>query len=104
DVDPVTHQAVDLCEERVRIEYHSVADGAAHSRMENAAGDLVQNERPFADVHCVAGVRTALIAHDPIRPSGEHVHQLSFALVAPLCADDDERAGLRAEHDEESSS
>ena len=43
-VDAVAHQAIDLGEERVRIQNDAIADGAAHSRVKNATGDLVQHE------------------------------------------------------------
>ena len=46
----------------------------------------------------VPGVRAALVAHDPVGALGEHVDELALPFVAPLRADDDERASLRAEH------
>ena len=51
-----------------------------------------------AEVHRVAGIRAALVAHHPIGALGEHVHELSLPFVAPLRADDDESANRCAEH------
>src|SRR5690348_1605668 len=92
DVDPILHQAIDLGEEGIGVEHDAVADGAPHARMENAARNLMQYERLVTDVHGVARVRATLIAHDPIRALREDVDELSFALVAPLRSDDDERS------------
>jgi len=47
-------------------------------------------EGVLTEIDGMAGVRAALIAHDPIRAFGEHVDKLSFPLVAPLSAADDD--------------
>src|SRR5206468_3323981 len=103
DVDAITHETVDLREERIRVEHDTVPDRAPDPGMEDSARDLVEHERRLADVDRMPGVRAALIAHDPIRALGEYVYELPFAFVAPLRADDDERANISAEHAEESS-
>ena len=90
DVDAVADELVDLGEQRLGIEHDAVADRAAHARVQNAARNLVQHERRVADVDRVAGVRAALIAHDPIGALGEDVDELALPLVAPLRADDDD--------------
>ena len=66
--------------------------------MEDPARDLVKHERLFADVDGVAGVRAALVAHDPVGALGEDIDELAFALVAPLGADDHDRACVGIEH------
>ena len=97
-VDAVAHELVDLREQRLRIEHHAVADRAAHPGMQDAARDLVEDERRIADVDRVAGVRAALVAHHPVGALGEHVHELALALVAPLGADDDNGSCRGVEH------
>ena len=98
DVDAVLDQPVDLGEERVRIEHDAVAERAAHAGVEDAARDLVQDEHLVADVHRVAGVRAALVAHDPVGAFGEDVDEFALPFVAPLGADDDDRAVGLGEH------
>src|SRR4051812_25050083 len=44
NVDAIRNQLVDLSEQSLDIEDDAVADGAANAGMEDAAGDLVQNE------------------------------------------------------------
>jgi hypothetical protein len=92
-------ELLDLIEQRVGIEYDAVADGAANAGMKNPAGDLVEDERATADRYGMARVRAALVSHDPIGPFRDHVDELPFAFVAPLGADDDERADLLIEHE-----
>jgi hypothetical protein len=99
DVDAVAHQLVDLVEQRVRVEHDAVADGAPHAGVQDPARDLVQHERPLADVDRVPRVRAALVPHHPVGALGEHVHQLPLPLVAPLGADHHEGARRRIEHE-----
>ena len=98
DIDPALHQPLDLGEQRLGIEDHAVADRAAHARMENPARDLLEDEAGGPEVHRVAGIRPALVAHDPVGPLGQDVDELSFSFVAPLGADDDEGPSLGVEH------
>jgi hypothetical protein len=99
DIHAVADETVDLREERIRIENHPIADRAANTWVKNAARDLVQDEGGIPDVYRMACVRSALVANDPIRALGEDVDELSLSLVAPLCADDDERTCVSAEHE-----
>ena len=96
-VDAIGDQLVDLGEQRLGIEHDAVSDRAAHSRMQNAARDLVEHEGFLADLNGVAGVRAALVAHHPVGALGENVDELSLAFVAPLRTDDDDSACLRIE-------
>ena len=92
DVDAVGDELVDLGEQRLGIEHDAVADRAAHARMQDAARNLVQDERVLAQIDGVPGVRAALVAHHPVGALGEHVDELALPFVAPLRADDDDRA------------
>lgn len=98
NIDTVSDQLIDFREQSIGIEDHSITDCASYSGMEDAARDLVENERFLADVNRVAGVGTALISHDPVGPLGDNVDELSLPLVAPLRTDDDDGASLRIEH------
>ena len=98
DVDPVRDQLVDLREQRLDVEHHSVADRAPHAGVQNSARDLVEHERLVADVHGVAGVGAALVANDPVRALGEDINELALAFVSPLRADDDDGACFGVEH------
>jgi hypothetical protein len=92
DVDSVGDELVDLGEQCVRIEHDTVADCAAHALMQNAARDLVEDERGFAEVDGVAGVRATLVADDPVSALREDVDEFALPFVAPLGADDHDRA------------
>ena len=98
DVDAVRDELVDLGEQRLGIEHDAVADRAPHARVQNAARNLVQDERVFAEIDGVAGVRAALIADHPVGALGEDVDELALPFVAPLRADDDDRAIALSEH------
>ena len=95
DVDARLDESVDLVEQRVGIEHDAVADRAAHAGMQDPARDLMQHEGAVAEVDGVPGVRASLIAHHPVGPLGEHVHELPFPFVPPLRADDDDDARFR---------
>ena len=94
DVHAVAHELVDLGEQRLGVEHDAVADRAPHARVQDAARNLVEHGRAVADVHGVAGVRAALVAHHPVGALGQDVDELALPFIAPLRADDDDRAGL----------
>ena len=48
----------------------------------------------LAQIDRVPGVRAALVAHHPVGTLGEDVDQFALPFVAPLRADDDDRAIL----------
>src|SRR6185503_5821274 len=92
DIDAVRDELVDFGEQRLGIEHDAVADRAANAFVQDAARDLVEDERVFAEVDGVSGIRAALVPDDPVGALGEDVDELPFALVAPLRADDDDRS------------
>ena len=98
DVDAVGDELVDFGEQRLGIEHDAVADRAAHARVQNAARNLVQNERVFTQIDGVAGVRAALIADHPVGALGENVDELALPFIAPLRTDDDDRAIALSKH------
>ncbi len=66
--------------------------------VQDARRDLLQDELGVTDADGMAGVGSTLVADYEVRPLGEHVHQLPFAFVAPLGADDDYAVRLWIEH------
>ena len=84
-VHAVGDQFIDLRKQRFRVHHDAIAYGTPHPRMENAAGDLVEDERRVTDMHRVTRVGAALIANNPIGFLGQNIHQLAFAFIAPLC-------------------
>src|SRR5438105_14436412 len=98
DIDAIADETVDLGEERIGVEHHTVTDRAAHAGVKDAARNLVEHEGRVAGVNGMPGVGTALVADHPVRALGEDVDQLSLPFVAPLRANDDERTCLCAEH------
>ena len=87
DDDLLCHQPVNLGDKRPWVDDHAVADDAEFARPHDARrhqrkliGDAVDNEG-------MSGVVTALEAHHDIGPLGKPIHNLAFALVAPLGAD-----------------
>ena len=91
-------ELVQLAEEGLRLEHHTVADDADDTGVQNAGGDLSQHELGVADDDRMPGVGPALIAHDQVGPLGEHVHQLALAFVAPLGPDDYQTGRPAVEH------
>ena len=71
------------------IDHHAVADHARHVVVEDAARDEVQDERLVVPADRVPGVGAALVAGHDVHLGAEEVHDLAFAFVAPLAADDD---------------
>ena len=76
-------------DEMVRIDDDAVADDAelaphhARGQQRQFVADAVDHQR-------VAGIVTALIAHHHVGALAQPVHDLAFALVAPLGADHDD--------------
>mmetsp|Transcript_8732 Transcript_8732/g.19204 ORF Transcript_8732/g.19204 Transcript_8732/m.19204 type:complete len:224 (+) Transcript_8732:837-1508(+) len=88
----------DLPQKRRQVDHHSVADDAHRLRIQNARGDQVQFVLFSGGIHDgVAGVGAAGDAAAHVVALGQNVHQLAFALVAPLGPEDDvdsERGGV----------
>ena len=81
-------EQLDLVLERFRVDHHAVADEAALSRVQHAAGHEMEDRLHAADDQRVAGVGSALVAHHHVGPRGEEVDDFPLPLVAPLSADD----------------
>lgn len=94
DIVPTRLQPVEFLEERHRIEHHAVPQYAAYPGMQDARRDLVKDELVLTDANGVAGVGTALIASDPIGAVSEDVDDLTFPLVTPLRAHDNQAVGF----------
>ena len=82
-------QHSELLEQGCGREHHAVADEALHVVAQDARGDELEHSLLAADDERVAGVVSALKAHHGRRAVREPVHDLAFALVAPLGTDDD---------------
>ncbi|KMO72613.1 hypothetical protein MOBUDSM44075_03956 [Mycolicibacterium obuense] len=84
-------EAAQLGQQHARVDDDAVADHVGHAGRQNARRNEVQGEvLPRRKHHRVAGVVAALVAHHPLNPSTEQVGGLTFALVAPLGADEDD--------------
>ncbi len=83
-------QGVHLAQEDGRVQDHAVADGANGCLVQDAGRDEVQDDLFAVHHQGVPGVVPALEADHQGSPAGQHVHDLAFALVAPLGADDDD--------------
>ena len=87
DVDPGGAEFVDLVEERLQVDDHTVPDHARDAGVQDAGGNEAQDELAAARVNGVARVVPALIARHDREPLREQIHDLALALVSPLCAD-----------------
>ncbi len=90
DVDSGFGQLADLFEQGERVDHEPVADDGDFAGVQNTAGDQAKDEFPVADLYGVAGVVAALKPNDVVVSAGEQIDELSFAFVAPLCAEDDD--------------
>ena len=84
DIDPVLLQLVDLRQQRLRIDDHTVPDHTDHAGMENAGRDEPQDELGPSRVDGMAGVVAALISRDDVEARRQQIDDLAFAFVAPL--------------------
>ena len=103
DVGPVAYEqvAIDLdargakrihfFHEGKRIQHDTIADHAAASLAQDAAGNQLQNKLLALDGDGVAGIVAARIARYDLEALGENVNDLTFSLIAPLCADNNRR-------------
>ena len=97
-IDPRSRELFQFREQMVGIEHHAVADDADDPRMQDAGGNLLEDELAVADDDGMSGVGAALVADDQVGPLREDVDELALALVAPLSADDHDASGSRVEH------
>ncbi len=98
EVDAARREGVVLLEELVDVQHDTVAEQASLAGMQDPRGDLVEDELLLPHVNGVARVGATLVASHDVDVLGENVHDLAFALVAPLAADDD-RASTAFRHD-----
>ena len=71
---------------------------SADAVVQDPARDLVQHEAARSEVDRMPGIRPALVSHDPICALGQDVDELALALIAPLCADHDNRPSTLVKH------
>jgi hypothetical protein len=86
NVHTVGDQLIDFREERFGVEHNTITYRAPNAAMQNSARDLMQNERFFTDVDCVACVCSTLVSNDPIGALGENVNEFSLPFIPPLGA------------------
>jgi hypothetical protein len=86
DGDAAARQLLDLGKQRLRIDHHAVADQARDAGMEDPRGNQVQHELLAVHIHGVSGVVATLIPRDGREMRRQHVDDLAFPFVAPLCA------------------
>ncbi len=80
-----------------------IDDGArAHNTgavgMKDAARNQVQLELTELVVHRMARVTAALEAHTQVRLAAQKVHEFAFALVAPLCSNNNRYRSSHSGH------
>ena len=78
----------DFTHQRIRRNYHAVADQALHVFAQDAGGDQVQNGFFAVDYQGVASIVTTLITHNSCSLFGQQVDDLALAFIAPLGAQD----------------
>ena len=88
DGDAPDFEAVNLLDQRRKMDHDPIADNAGHAGMQNARRDQVQNRLLTIDNQGVAGVVAALKAHHSLCLLSQQVHDLALAFVTPLSADD----------------
>ncbi len=68
-IDAPLVKAVQLVKQVLRLQHHAVTDDTGDPGMQDAGGDLPENELFVADDHGMAGVGAALIAHHQVAPA-----------------------------------
>ncbi len=86
---PAASQLVDLLQQRGRRQHDAIADVARTLGRRMPDGIEAQDRLLAVDDERVAGIVTALKAHDAVRVVCQPVDDLAFAFIAPLRADDD---------------
>src|SRR5690554_2603003 len=82
-------QPAHFLDQRFREQHHTVADVANDIFAQDPRGDQVQHCLFAIDHQGVAGLVTALIAHDGGYLIGQQIDDLALALITPLGAQDD---------------
>ena len=70
------------------VEHHPVPQEAALARMDDARGNLMEDEFLLTHLHRVSGVGATLVAGNDVDVLGQHVDDLAFPFISPLCAND----------------
>jgi hypothetical protein len=105
DAQPIAHadagrfQLADLLQQRRERQHDAVADQDRHALVQHARRYEAQYRLAPAGDERMTGILPTLEAHDALRAFRQPVDDLAFALVAPLCADDDDvlRLGVGAD-------
>jgi hypothetical protein len=80
----------DFLLQRRRRQHHAVADQAQRAFAQDARRNQVQDGLLAADDQRVAGVVTALEAHDGADFPGKQIDDLALAFIAPLGTENDD--------------
>jgi hypothetical protein len=84
-------EALQLVQQHAGVHHHAVADDVGDTRGEHTRRDEVQREvLAGGQDDGMPGVVAALVAHHPLNAPTEQIGGLTFALVAPLGADEDD--------------
>ncbi len=81
-------EAVDLLEQGLRVDDHTVADHRGRIGAEDARGKELELELLTAHHHGVPGVVTAVGFDHVVHPAAQEIRGLALALIAPLGSDD----------------
>src|SRR5581483_5087860 len=87
-------KALDLVEQRLRIDDHPVAEDAELVRVQDPRGDQLQRIVLLTEADRVPRVVAALIARHDVEALAQEVDDFSLSLVTPLRADDREILSL----------
>ena len=85
-IDAGLFQAIDFLQQADGVDDDAVADDTGGAFTKDAGGDEVQDVFRLANDDRVAGVGTALGAHDDVGLLSQEIDDLALALVAPLGA------------------
>tara|TARA_B110000116_G_C16359208_1_gene369027 strand:- start:14 stop:355 length:342 start_codon:yes stop_codon:yes gene_type:complete len=88
-------QGIVLLKKLTDIQYDPVAEETALAFVEDAGGDLVEDELFFADVDRVARICAALVASDDVDVLSKHVNDLPLSFISPLTPYNDSAGTLR---------
>jgi hypothetical protein len=88
--DPKRLELLDLLEQRLRIDDHTIADDAGHTVVQDPGRNQMQHELSAAGVDGMAGVMSTLVAGHNGIVRREDVDDLAFAFISPLCAKHDD--------------
>ncbi len=85
-VDPLFLQAVNFADQCPRVHHHPIADDGQLTATHNAGRQQAEFVDRAINHQRMTRVMTALKTHHHIGPFGQPVHNLAFALIAPLGA------------------